>query len=110
MAVLEEALRPRQQRGIRRVAQQRLRLARTERVPDVRLSLGVRRLAAEDATAMVAGVAIPFPLFNRNGGNIAAAAADARSAEAQRERRLRETEARLAAAEARAKAEATKTA
>ncbi|PZU44474.1 MAG: hypothetical protein DI568_15510 [Sphingomonas sp.] len=85
-------------------AQQRLRLARTERVPDVRLSLGVRRLAAEDATAMVAGVAIPFPLFNRNGGNIAAAAADARSAEAQRERRVREAEARLAAADARARA------
>ena len=85
-------------------ARQQLRLARTERTPDVRLSVGVRRLAAEDATAMVAGVAIPFPLFNRNGGNIAAAAADARSAEAQRERRLRETQARLAAAEARARA------
>lgn len=85
-------------------SQQRLRLARTEAVPDVRLSVGVRRLAAEDATAMVAGVSIPFPIFNRNGGNIAAAAADARSAQAQRERRVREVGARLAAADARARA------
>lgn len=85
-------------------AQQRLRLARSERAPDVRLSVGVRRLAAEDATAMVAGVSIPFPLFNRNGGNIAAAAADARAAEAQRQRRVREAEARLAASDARARA------
>jgi cobalt-zinc-cadmium efflux system outer membrane protein len=85
-------------------AQQRLRLARSERAPDVRLSVGVRRLAAEDATAMVAGVAIPFPLFNRNGGNIAAAAAEARGAEAQRQRRVRDAQARLAAADARARA------
>lgn len=85
-------------------ARQRLRLARSERVPDVRLSVGVRRLSAEDATAMVAGLSVPFPLFNRNGGNIAAAAAEARAADAQRQRRVREAEARLAAADARARA------
>lgn len=85
-------------------ARGRLAEARSFRTPDVRLSLGARRLAAEDATALVAGVAIPFPLFNRNGGNIAAATAEVRGAEAAAGRRVREAEARLAAAKARAEA------
>lgn len=81
--------------------------ARAQRAPDLRVSLGARRLAADDATAMVAGVSIPFPLFNRNGGTIAAAAADVRGAEAVAARLERQAGARLAAAEARQRAAAT---
>ena len=70
-------------------------------MPDVRFSLGARRLASDDATAMVAGVSIPFPLFNRNGGNIAAASAEVRGAQAAASRLERQANARLVAAEAR---------
>lgn len=86
------------------LARAALRDAEAQRVPDLRVSLGARRLAADDATAMVAGVSIPFPLFNRNGGTIAAAAADVRGAEAATARLERQAGARLAAAEARLRA------
>ncbi|TPE60747.1 TolC family protein [Sandaracinobacter neustonicus] len=79
----------------------RLREAKSQAVPDVRFSLGARRLASDDATAMVAGVSIPFPLFNRNGGNIAAASAEVRGAQAAASRLERQANARLVAAEAR---------
>ncbi len=83
------------------LSRSRLREAKSQAAPDVRFSLGARRLAAEDATAMVAGVSIPFPLFNRNGGNIAAASAEVRGAEAAANRLERQANARLVAAEAR---------
>ncbi len=51
--------------------------------PDVTASLGVRRLSGDDATALVAGVSVPFPLFDRNRGNVAAASARANAAEAR---------------------------
>lgn len=88
------------------LARAALRDARAQRVPDLRVSLGARRLAADDATAMVAGLSIPFPLFNRNGGTIAAAAAEVRGAEAAAARLQRQVDARLAAAEARSRAAA----
>ena len=87
-------------------AQARLRDAKAQRVPDIRLNVGARRLAADDATAMVAGISVPFPLFNRNGGAIAAAAADVRGAEAAAARLQRQAGARLKAAEARSRAAA----
>ncbi len=67
----------------REAAARRLRLERTQAVPDVALSVGVRRFNDEDATALVAGVSVPLPLFDRNRGNIAAARAEVAAAEAR---------------------------
>lgn len=57
-------------------------------LPDVTAQIGVRRLEIDNATALVAGVALPLNLFDRNRGNIAAAEAELRGAEA-RERAAR---------------------
>ncbi|MCA3255311.1 MAG: TolC family protein [Alphaproteobacteria bacterium] len=63
-------------------ARAEVRVERAARIPDPRLTVGVRRLRAEEATAVVAGLAIPFPLFNGNRGAVRAAAAEAVRAEA----------------------------
>jgi cobalt-zinc-cadmium efflux system outer membrane protein len=48
---------------------QRMR-ARSERVPDVTLRAGPRRHSGPDDTALVAGVSVPLPLWNRQRGAI----------------------------------------
>jgi cobalt-zinc-cadmium efflux system outer membrane protein len=69
-----------------RVAAARQVQAERARVtPDVTVSLGVRRLAIEGATALVGGVSMPFPIFDRNGGAISAARAELTGAEARLE-------------------------
>lgn len=52
-----------------------LRLARSEAVPDLTLSAGVRNFQETDDNAFVAGVSIPIPFFNRNQGGISEARA-----------------------------------
>ncbi|MEN8158983.1 MAG: TolC family protein [Myxococcota bacterium] len=47
--------------------------ARSERVPDVTLRVGPRRLSGPDETTLVVGASIPLPLWNRNRGAIAEA-------------------------------------
>ena len=64
-------------------ASQRVTLARRQAVPDVTISLGVRRLEIDKANALVAGLTVPFPLFDRNRGNIDAAQAELRGAQAR---------------------------
>ncbi|KAF0190893.1 MAG: hypothetical protein FD165_2354 [Gammaproteobacteria bacterium] len=59
-----------------------LRLAEAERKPDWRVSAGVRRLAATDDQALVAGISMPLTLRNQNQGGIAAARAQAAGTEA----------------------------
>jgi outer membrane protein, heavy metal efflux system len=61
--------------------------AQSERVPDVTLRAGPRRLSGPEDTALVVGVSVPLPLWNRNRGAIAEAehrvaklAAEARTA------------------------------
>jgi len=61
--------------------------ATSDRVPDVALSAGPRRLSGPEDTALVVGISIPLPLWNRNRGAIAEAehrvakvAAEARAA------------------------------
>ncbi|WP_333571735.1 TolC family protein [Sphingomonas sp.] len=71
----------------------RIRAERKRAVPDVTGSLGVRRLERDGATALVVGVALPLPIFDRNRGNIAAAEADARAATARAEAVRLESEA-----------------
>jgi len=55
----------------KRLRESEVRLARTKRAPDVTLSAGVRRLEGFDDYALVAGVSVPLPLFDRNQGGIA---------------------------------------
>lgn len=84
------------------------RRERTLSRPDVTVSVGGRRLAASDETAMVVGLSMPLGLFDRNQGNIAAAGADRTGADARRNaalaaalRRTRDATAALKTAEAR---------
>lgn len=75
-------------RTARDAAAARVRVEARQAVPDVTVSAGVRRLAGDDATAFVAGISTPLPLFNRNRGATQAARAELSGAEA----RLRQAE------------------
>jgi cobalt-zinc-cadmium efflux system outer membrane protein len=79
----------------REAAARRVRIEQARRTPDVTVSVGVRRLGMEDATALIAGVSAPLPVFDRNRGAVSAAQAERSAAEA-----------RLAAARLDAEAEA----
>lgn len=92
----------------REAAARRLQVERRRAVPDVTVSLGFRRFEQDDATAMIAGVSVPLPLFDRNRGNIAAARADISIAEArlnaarlEAEAAVRTSATRIAASETR---------
>jgi outer membrane protein, heavy metal efflux system len=63
-----------------------VRLARSQRIPDVTLSAGARRLPINNDVAAVFGVSIPLPLFNSG-----TAAVDQASAERERSSALRRT-------------------
>jgi cobalt-zinc-cadmium efflux system outer membrane protein len=67
----------------REAAARRVAVERSRGTPDVTVSLGVRRLAGDDATAMVGGISMPLPLSDRNRGGIAAAQAELRGADAR---------------------------
>ena len=47
-----------------------LKYAKSERIPDVELSLGVRQFNEDDTYSFVGGLSVPIPLFNRNQGGI----------------------------------------
>lgn len=49
------------------------RLEEARRIPDVEVGLGVRYLRESEDTALVLGLSVPLPLFDRNQGAIAAA-------------------------------------
>ncbi|CAN7262128.1 TolC family protein [Phenylobacterium sp. LjRoot225] len=92
----------------RDAAARRLRVERTRAVPDLSVSVGLRRFQDDDATAFVAGLSAPLPLFDRNRGNISAARAEVAAAEARlnaarldAEASARSSAARLTAAESR---------
>lgn len=52
------------------VRESRRDLERSRRLPDFRLEAGVRRLEASSDGAMVAGLSMPLPVFDRNRGAI----------------------------------------
>lgn len=52
-------------------------------IPNVTAQLGVRQLRVASGPAVVAGISVPLPFFDRNRGNIAAARAELQSAEAR---------------------------
>lgn len=61
-----------------------VRLAQSQRVPDLMVSAGARRLEATNDTAAVFSLSIPLPLFNTGGAAVAQASAERQRAEAQR--------------------------
>ncbi|MHA4836191.1 TolC family protein [Sphingopyxis sp. MSC1_008] len=77
-----------------------LRLARSQRVPDLTLTAGTRRLEASNDQAMVFGVSVPLPLFNSGEAAVTQAARERDRAEAQQRIALFEAERTIAAAEA----------
>ena len=83
----------------------RVDLAKTERIPDVRVELLYHRLESVQENTLDVGLSIPMPLFNRNQGRLREAraelaAAEARSRMTQNEltTRLRESHLQLTAA------------
>ncbi len=81
-------------------ANAQVRLARSQRVPDITVSLGARRLEATNDMAAVFGVSIPIPLFNNGSAAVAQARAERDQADAQRRMARRDTERAIAGAEA----------
>ncbi|WP_442112474.1 TolC family protein [Pseudomonas sp. NUPR-001] len=61
-----------------------LNLARTQRIPDLTVSVGSQYSETERERINVVGVSLPIPLFDRNQGNILAAARRADQARDQR--------------------------
>jgi outer membrane protein, heavy metal efflux system len=61
-----------------------IRLARSQRVPDVTLSASARRLEQTNDNAAVFGVSIPLPLFNSGRASVDLATAQRQQADAQR--------------------------
>lgn len=61
-----------------------LSLAESQALPDLRASVGARRLEGPDAFGVVLGISTPLPLFQRNQGAILAA--DARRMQVQADR------------------------
>lgn len=57
-------------------AEAQVRLARANRIPDITLSAGARRLQSSRDTAAVVGVSIPIPLFNNGRAAIGQATAE----------------------------------
>lgn len=73
------------------------KLEKTQNIPDPSFSVGIRDFRETGHQAMVAGMSMPIPVFNRNQGNIARAGAqvtqteqDARQARLQTEQTLHE--------------------
>lgn len=81
----------------REAAMHRVAMAKRQSVPDLTVSVGLRRLEIDNANALIAGISLPFPLFDRNRGNIDAAQAELRGAEARKAGALLETEAEISA-------------
>lgn len=80
-------------------ASAQVRLARAQRIPDVTVSAGIRRLDATGDIVGVAGVRLPIPLFNNGRAAVAQASAQQIQAEALRRLSLVEAERSIASAQ-----------
>ena len=87
-------------------AEAQLHLARSQRLPDVTLTAGVRRLPRNNEMAAVFGVSVPLPIFNSGTSLIALASAERdraaalrRAAEFDNEQAVGQAQADLANAE-----------
>lgn len=82
------------------IASAQVNLARSQRVPDITLSAGARRLSASNDTAAVFGISVPLPLFNNGNAALDQATAQESASEARRRAALVDTERAIAAAQA----------
>lgn len=89
------------------IADASVRLARANRVPDLNVGPGLRRLEATNDTAAVFTLSIPIPLFNNGRAAIAQASAQRTQAEAQRRVTALDVEQAITDAEAEAANAAT---
>ena len=80
-----------------------VRLARSQRMPDLAVGPGVRRLAATGDTALVFSVSLPLPVFDT--GRAAVAQAEAERGRAEAQRRATALDVEQAITDARAEAE-----
>ena len=71
-------------RADQKTAEAQVRLARSQRIPDVTASVGLRRLPINNDVAAVFGVSVPLPLFNNGSAAVAQASAERDRAEALR--------------------------
>lgn len=76
-----------------------VRLARSQRVPDLTLNVGARRLEATNDVAAVFGVSLPIPLFNNGRAGVDLARAQRDQAESLRRVALFEAQQAIATAE-----------
>jgi cobalt-zinc-cadmium efflux system outer membrane protein len=81
-------------------ASAQVRLARAQRIPDVTISAGARRLAATNDTAAVVGVSVPLPLFNSGAAAVHQAQAERDQADAERRLANLDVEQEIASARA----------
>lgn len=77
-------------------ASAQVRLARTQRIPDVTLSAGARRLSTSNDTAAVFGISVPFPLFNNGRTAVGQAEAERQAVDARRRVTVLDTEQAIA--------------
>ena len=84
-----------------------VRLARSQRVPDVTVSAAARRLAASNDVAGVFGVSVPLPFFNNGRPHVALASAQQQLADANRRVALLDAAQAIASARAEAANAAT---
>lgn len=82
------------------VASARVANARSERVPDVTLTAGVRRFGDSSDRAAVLGISVPLPLFNRGTAALTRSTAEYDRALAERAGAVQEVSQALAHAEA----------
>ncbi|WCM26112.1 TolC family protein [Sphingomonas sp. QA11] len=66
------------------IAGANVRLARSQRVPDLTLSAGARRFSATGGTAAVLGISVPLPFFNNGRASVSQANAELNQAGARR--------------------------
>lgn len=66
------------------VADAGVRLARSQRIPDVTVGPGVRRFSESNDTAVLFSISVPIPLFNSGRAAVGQASAERSRAEAQR--------------------------
>lgn len=82
------------------IAGAQVRLAQSQRVPDLTVSAGVRRLDATGTVVGVVGVGIPIPLFNNGRAAVAQARSMQTQAEAQQRAAQLDAERSIAGAQA----------
>jgi cobalt-zinc-cadmium efflux system outer membrane protein len=87
-------------RSAEEIAAARVRLARSQRIPNVTVNAGARRLPGNNRVAAVAGISVPLPLFDTGRAAVAQASADHARASAERAATAMELEQAIAHAEA----------